>query len=351
MRKIIDKILSLIPEFPGVSLLTGSSDFVDLRDDSAGMRRRRVAGRLMLAICVLTGLLLFQVHAMLERVKTEVAVIQNKGSQVVSGGQLPTPMKSSYTVLILGKELEQRADTVILAQFIVDEKRVHVLSFPRDTRVPIKKDGELILSKLSHTFRWGGLPMLTDSMERFIQLKVDDWVVIDLAIFRKIIDTLGGVEVTVEKDLYYQDKSAGLTIDLKKGKQVLMGADAEGFVRYRSDKMGDLGRIERQQMLLKAFFERLRSLKHFHWENIKVLGRLPVFVMNLFKDVETSMDSDQILRMITAFSDIPRDQLEFRTLPGEGHYIDDFEQGKKVNYFLTSPLELKRTKAWFQGRD
>ena len=51
-------------------------------------------------------------------------------------------------------------------------------------------------------------------------------------------------------------------IDLKAGSQLLNGRNAEGYVRYRADGMGDLGRIERQQKFIKAFVKRLKTLNN-----------------------------------------------------------------------------------------
>ena len=53
----------------------------------------------------------------------------------------------------------------------------------------------------------------------------------------------------------YRDTAAGLEIDLKPGCQVLSGKEAEGYLRFRQDALGDIGRIQRQQ----AFFHALKE--------------------------------------------------------------------------------------------
>ncbi len=58
----------------------------------------------------------------------------------------------------------------------------------------------------------------------------------------------------VEKDMHYVDRAQSLDIDLKQGRQRLSGKDAQGYIRFRKDDLGDIGRIERQQKFLQSLF-------------------------------------------------------------------------------------------------
>ena len=80
--------------------------------------------------------------------------------------------------------------------------------------------------------------------------------------------------------------------------------------------MGDLGRIERQQKFIKAFVERLKTLKQLRFENLKVIGRLPSFMLGLYNDVDTDMSSDLFLRLMAGFSKIERMIFHLR------HFLD-----------------------------
>ena len=343
--------MDLVPEFPGVRVITGNQEFVDLRDGAIPTKRNRKLGRLLFGIAFLLVLFLVQVRGLVERTRLEVELIQGTSSIIYPEGTTPGPvsMKKRYTVLVLGKESENRADTIIMCHFLVDKKQVKVLSFPRDTRVPILRDGKMTMDKLSHTYRWGGLPMLVKSLSKFYPVKIDHIVTIDLTLFRKIIDTIGGVELDVEMDLQYEDKSAGLVIDIKKGKQLLNGRDAEGYVRYRSDGKGDVGRIKRQQKFIKAFIHRTQGLKYFRWSNIKVLGRLPAFIMNLYKDIDTDMSSDLFFKFMVGYSKIKRQDIQYQMLPGQGEYIYDFLKKKKVNYYISTESQIKESVFWFKS--
>ena len=352
LRKIINFLLEFVPEFPGVNFLLGRKKFVDLREKPSRVQRRKIVGKLLFATAILTGLFFFQMNRFLDRIVGEVERIQGQPQIVYlkPGEGPPKPMKKRYTILVLGKEAENRTDTIILCHLMVDLKRVHILSFPRDTRVPVLHNGEETLDKLSHTFRWGGLDLMLNSLSRFYGVRVDHTALIDLELFRKIVDTLGGVEIEVERDLSYEDKSASLVIDIKKGVQVLNGNDAEGYVRYR-DEEGDLGRIRRQQKFIRSFLSQVRSLKALGWESIKILGRLPRFVMNLYKDIETDVSLDLFLKLIVGFSEFGIKDIHYQTLPGMGEYIYDFEQEKRISYFVADSGSLEESRKWFLHKE
>ena len=97
-------------------------------------------------------------------------------------------------------------------------------------------------------------------------------------------DALGGIEVDVPKRMVYSDHSQGLYIDLQPGPQTLKGRDLEGFLRFRHDEMGDIGRLERQQLALQALFRKLTRPEH--------LVRLPVLLAAAGKNRPRRKKSD-----------------------------------------------------------
>lgn len=348
MRKIIAFLLEYVPEFPGVHFIMGRKRFVDLREKPAQVQRRKIVGKLLFVSAILSGLFFFQLNQFLDRIVQEVERIQGQPKILyLKPGDTPLkPLKKRYIILVLGKEQDNRTDTIILCHLMVDQKKIKILSFPRDTRVPVKVNNEETLDKISHTFRWGGLDLMHQTLSNFYGVSVDHSALIDLKIFRKIVDTIGGVQVVVEKDLNYEDKSAGLVINIKKGEQVLDGHNAEGFVRYR-DEEGDLGRIQRQQKFISAFLNKLKSLRALNWDSIKLLGRLPRFVMDLYKDIDTDVSLDLFLKLAVGFSEFNMQNIHYKTIPGMGEYIYDFEQKKRISYFVTDPSAIDQSRHWF----
>ena len=118
---------------------------------------------------------------------------------------------------------------------------------------------------------------------------------------------MGGVEVDVPKDMKYTDKTQDLYIDLKKGLQTLDGNKAEQFARFR-DATGDIGRIQRQQILLKALQDKLQSPTSFF--------KIPKIWQVINQETDTNLSKDELFSMASFALSLERDNIETFTLPG-----------------------------------
>jgi anionic cell wall polymer biosynthesis LytR-Cps2A-Psr (LCP) family protein len=135
---------------------------------------------------------------------------------------------------------------------------------------------------------------------------------VNLSAIRRMADALGGIEVDVPKRMAYTDNSQGLYIDLQPGLQTLKGRDLEGFLRFRHDEMGDIGRLERQQLALQALFRKLTRPEQ--------LVRLPVLLAAAGKDLKTDLGPMELGGLITAMGTT---QLETKRLGGRPFYRND----------------------------
>lgn len=147
-----------------------------------------------------------------------------------------------------------RTDVMLLASINMKTGRVNIISIPRDTRVEIPGKG---INKINAAHAFGGPELAIKTVENFLHVKIDHYVTVNYNGFIKIIDILGGVDINVDTDLKYVDRAGGLYIDIKKGPQHLNGSDALGYVRFRHDNLGDIGRIKRQQKFLSALAEQV----------------------------------------------------------------------------------------------
>lgn len=156
-----------------------------------------------------------------------------------------------------------RSDTLMVAT--LDPKKDHaaLMSIPRDTRVKIKGHG---WDKINAAYAYGsakggpeaGEKLTQRTVEDFLGVNMDHYVVINIQAFQKIIDAIGGIDIDVEKRMYYEDPwddDGGLIIDLQPGMQHMDGKTAVTYVRYR-DEEGDIGRIKRQQKFMKACMDK-----------------------------------------------------------------------------------------------
>jgi LCP family protein required for cell wall assembly len=148
-----------------------------------------------------------------------------------------------------------RADTLILTSFDPERGFVAALSIPRDTRVEIPGHG---VNKINTSYAFGGPGLTIQTVERLLGVTVHYYAKLGPESFGQLIDAIGGVEVDVEKDMKYTDSWAGYTIDLKKGRQLLNGEQATGYIRFRHDPLGDIGRVDRQRKVMHALLQQLK---------------------------------------------------------------------------------------------
>ncbi|GAB5602586.1 LCP family protein [Thermus sp. FJN-A] len=190
---------------------------------------------------------------------------------LVRHGALPAPggLRQPLTLLVYGsspeyvgyhKRAPERfrglADTVLLVRLDPGAGRVVVLSIPRDVWVNLPGYG---WHKVNAASPLGGPELMREAVRRITGVAAERYLVVSTEALRKGVDALGGVRVCVEKPMRYRDAAAGLSIDLEPGCQVLNGEQAEGYLRFRKDALGDIGRVQRQQAFFHALKEELLS--------------------------------------------------------------------------------------------
>jgi hypothetical protein len=123
-----------------------------------------------------------------------------------------------------------------------------------------------------------------------------------------MVDALGGVEVYVPQDMKYTDHTQHLYIDIKKGQQRLDGEKAIQFMRFRYDDLGDIGRIQRQQMLLRSLIE--QSIGPM------TLVRLPKILSVVQDYLDTNLSIEELVALLNFTKDIGHDNAQMLMLPG-----------------------------------
>ncbi|MDR7417748.1 MAG: LCP family protein [Armatimonadota bacterium] len=149
-----------------------------------------------------------------------------------------------------------RADTLILLSVDPHRRRIAAVSIPRDTRVQIPGIGE---NKINASYAYGGPQLTIRTVEQFLAVKVHYYIKLGPDSFARLVDAIGGLEVDVEKDMRYADTWAGYSINLKKGRQKLNGEQVTGYIRFRHDPLGDIGRVERQRQVMNTLVQELRQ--------------------------------------------------------------------------------------------
>ena len=175
----------------------------------------------------------------------------------------PNPRFDGYTnILILGidegaGDLEgngQNADTIFVLIFSNETGKSKLLSIPRDTWIDMKSSGA---GRLGNMYQIGGASLMVRQISTLLKMPIHQYIIIDMGTFANLIDVLGGLDVYVEEDMDYDDPESGLSIHLKQGYQHLNGDDAQKYLRFKGEKLGDVGRVQRQQKFIKALYEKV----------------------------------------------------------------------------------------------
>ncbi|WP_432667521.1 LCP family protein [Wukongibacter baidiensis] len=253
-------------------------------------------------------------------------------TEVKEKSELEQLVEKSKRINILLMGLEgTRTDTLILASFDPKSKNIDLISIPRDTYYHIKgydsADQKKINAVYGHKKSKGGGPEgVMKVAANVLKVPIHHYVTLSYKGVEQIIDSLGGVKVTIPFDMKYTDPYSNppLSIDLKKGTRVLNGKDSVKFLRHRqnddgSHSSGDLGRIQRQQQFAKAAAKRALSFK------------LPVVAHTAFKFVKTSMELDDIIYYAKSAIGISVEDIETYRLPGKA------ENTKRASYYIHDP--------------
>ena len=183
-----------------------------------------------------------------------------------AGAAALAPAGTSFTVLLMGSDDDSKfpADAVLTQSMILVRvnpaaRHVTMLSIPRDLYVPLSVGGS---AKIDLAYKYGGAPTAVATVERNFGIHVDDWVWVGLRGLVKLIDYLGGVDVTTSNpviddfypaDLENADPYAYKRVLVLPGPQHLDGIHAMEYVRSRhGDIQEDFGRSQRQQQVLLA---------------------------------------------------------------------------------------------------
>lgn len=203
-----------------------------------------------------------------------------------------------------------RSDTMLLLRVDPSDNSVKVLSIPRDTQVD---SPELTIQKINQANADGGPALAARIVSSTLNdVPIDRYVRVTTDAFRELVDLVGGVEVFVPYPMRYVDKTQQLDISLDPGWQLLDGEQAEKFARFRHDKYGDIGRVQRQQVLLKALRQRLVSPA--------ILPRLPQMLRVMQKYVDTNISLEEMLALANFGMKLDRADIQMVMLPG--HFSD-----------------------------
>jgi LCP family protein required for cell wall assembly len=303
--------------------------------------KRQGRAKLISVILILfvTGGLLFAFRDKIKSVFDPVSLVTN----VAAADLEQTDGRTNILVLgsdkrVVGDVTSELTDTILVASIGRLDNDVVLISIPRDLWVEWPSTGGF--SKINAVYagvdiagtQYGGIDELKEILEDVLGVPIHYHALITFELFRETIDTLGGVEVTVDNsftDNYYPvegKETAPLneryeTISFEAGSQVMDGDTALKFVRSRKGNNGegtDFARSKRQQKIISAIKDKALSIQTLV-NPIKLKELYDVYHNN----VDTDIDLATVQNFYTLTQQIEYDKvvsivLDDRSMADEG---------------------------------
>lgn len=224
------------------------------------------------------------------------------------GKLVPALPIAQHRILILGSD-QISGSTDVMVVVDIHDGTTKLTQVPRDTFIESSRFGVL---KANALYASGGVEAVKEELTALLATPVDRYLLVNLDAVQKLAEALGGVEVDVPKRMYYTDSRQGLYIDLYPGMQLLKGKDLEGFLRFRNDELGDIGRMERQKLVFREVFRKLAQPS--------TVTRLPELLRIAGNDISTDLSPLELGNLI---SKLGGTNLSTDRLAGRLYWHDD----------------------------
>ena len=243
---------------------------------------------------------------------------------------LPQPWngKERVNILLLGidqrdgeKDKGYRTDTMMVLTLDPTTMEAGILSIPRDMWVPIPgfKDTNYRINTANflgdnYDYPGGGVALARKTVENFLGVRIHYAARVNFTAFENFIDRLGGITIDVPEDIYDPeyptDDYRTELFSLSKGTQTLDGATALKYARTRHSGNGDFDRARRQQQVIFAVKEKIKSPQVL----ASLVAVAPELLQQLSASVKTDMTLDQIQQLAVLATHIEHDKIKTEVL-------------------------------------
>lgn len=237
-----------------------------------------------------------------------------------------------------------RTDTIVLLNIDPRSKSLNAISIPRDSKVYLPKN--MGIQKINAAHAIGGIDMTIQTIEDTLGVKIDRYIMVHDDAVKKIVEALGGIDIYVEKNMHYNDYSGNLHINLTKGQHHLNADEVIGYLRFRHDAMGDIGRTQRQQWFLRGLLQELQKPQ--------TIAKIPHIISVAKQYVKTDMTLYEMSQYAALAKHFNIDNIEIATLPGApnkkgytSYWILDPEKTQEVVNRLVYRERVKSDKTQF----
>ena len=261
---------------------------------------------------------------------------------------IPHPEADVVNILLIGVEQYKGAhntDAMIVASMNRKTKDLTLVSLMRDLYIEIPG---YPMNKLNSVVATGGMELLYQTIEHNFGLHLDGYISVNYEEFEKIVNLLGGVDVTLTKQEahylnhtnYISNKAYRTVVE---GRQVMNGNQALGYCRIRKRSTGketdDYGRTARQRAVLQSMYSRLKQ---------KDLIGLMNFMSDVIDTVKfgTDIPKENFTDYVKEIDDLNVTELKQYRIPANGTFTGEMvhiKNAKRASSVLV-PKDMEETK-------
>ncbi len=262
-----------------------------------------------------------------EPIETDISVIQPNPVEYVR-------REGVYNFLIAGHDrVAVNTDVIIIASFDTQNNSLNLVQIPRDSystyawKTYHKINGvySCALSQNGHVKK-DAMKSFMDYLMQNLAIKLDFYVLVNLDILQELVDLIGGVEINIPADMEYEDPDQDLVINLKAGRHLLNGEQAEGFVRFRAGYVqADIGRNDAQKIFMAAFLKQYK-------ENLN-LTTVTGTVEQMIKNVTTNLSVSDCVFFAKEALELDLSKVIMVNMPGSDILVTE---GEYSAYFVLS---------------
>jgi LCP family protein required for cell wall assembly len=213
-----------------------------------------------------------------------------------------------------------RTDTMLVASIDPFTKSAALLGIPRDLWLPIPLRDREINDRVNaanvygdlYGYPGGGPALAKKTVEYNLGIRIHYYVLIDFEGFKDMVDTLGGIDVYLERPLvdceYPTPDYETMCIRIDAGQQHLFGKEALWYVRSRHQD-SDFGRMQRQQQTLMALRDKALQLD--------VIPRLPQLLGQFKETVKTDITLSEVMTLANIAKEIDANHIVGRAIDAE----------------------------------
>ncbi len=232
-----------------------------------------------------------------------------------------------YNILLLGEEAigsgggRGRTDVIVIATMNTNTNKLMLTSLMRDTLVQIPgfKD-----NKLNTAYERGGLDLMYETIALNFDIRLDGCVMVNFENFEKIIDKLGGLELTLTAgEAKYLNSTNYISKpqyrNVVAGKQLMNGNQVLGYSRVRkratiTGNNNDYGRTDRHRIVLNAIFDKYKT---------KSKVELASMMLNILPMITTDISSNNFELLLNSFIEMGTMEISQLRIPADGTFTDN----------------------------